>query len=402
MKKALLLTALFSVYWGNLNAKCLPSTVVAEVGSDKITYSYFNYVKSQIPKWAWKNYYGENPRKLLEKIIDRTLILVDHERRGFFKNPEVKEKLEAFKIKSLAYSLLNSELKGIKISKKELNEVLSRYPKEKRTPTLVKSLKASLLAKEFTLKREELFKKAYSRLKVFTLNPSSPEDLVAEYKGRKIYFKDLKPLLPEKPSKEEVKKALSLYSLYLQAEEKGLDRRETFKNSLESFKEALAVEDFKRELFPKIKITEEEVHRYYESHRKQFKTPERAKVKVFGVSSLKEGRELLREVKEGAPLKGGKILEVRKGEDNPISLFVFGMNENTGLLRLSDGRLVLIKVLKRIPSRELSFGDAYWEVRSKLYSEKVKRTLNEELSKLKREYKVKEMNLTCLREKDSY
>ncbi len=402
MKKALLLTALFSIYWGSLNAKCLPSTVVAQVGNSKITLSYFNYVKSQLPKWAWENYYEENPRKLLEKIIDRTLILVDQERRGFFKKPEVKEKVEAFKIKSLAYSLINSELKGIKVSQKELKRALSRYPKEKRTPALVKSLKASLLAKEFTLKREELLKEAYLKLKVFNLSPSSPEDLVAEYKGRKVYSKDLKPLLSEKPSREEVKRALSLYSLYLQAKERGLDRREAFKNSLEGFKEALAVEEFKRELFPKVGITKRELRQYYESHKEQFKRPEMAKVKVVEVSNLKEGRKLLKEVKKGAPIKGGKIVEVKKGEDNPISLFVFGMNENAGLLRLSDGRLVLIKVLKRIPSRELSFGDAYWEIRNKLYSGKVKKTLNEELSKLKREYKVKEMNLTCLRKKDSY
>lgn len=403
MKKGLLAVAVLFLGTGAVaRAKCLPSTEVAQVGSEKITLSYFNYVKSQIPKWIWDKYYKDDPKELLEKIIDRNLILTDQEKRGFFKKPKIREKIEAFKIKTLAYSYLNSKLKGLKVSQEELKRVLSRYPEEKRTPALIKSLKASLLARKFTSKREEFLREAYSKLKVVNLNPSSLEDPVARYRGREILFKDIKPLLPQNPNEKEIERALSLYSLYLQAKEDGFDEMEDFKDELESFKESLAVEEFKRELFLRVKVSKEEVYNYYKSHKKEFKIPETAEVKVVEVSSLEEGKRLLEEVKKGVPLKErGRLVEVRKGEDNPISLFVFGIKKNVGLLRLPDGRTVLIKVLEEVPPQEFFYGDVYWKIRSKLYSEKVKRTMKEELSKLRREFKVREMNLKCLGEKDS-
>jgi len=385
-------------------AACPPQTPLAKVDGYKITLSYYDFVKSSLPKSLFQSSYKNDDRELLNKVVERTLILADAERRGLFNSPEFRKRIERFKVKRLAYAYLNSKVAEPTVSEEEFQAALSKLPKEKRTPQRIKSLKAALKTRKFLSERQEVLTSVEKKLKILNASPTSPSTVVAEFEGRKITFKELQSLTSGKPTPEKVKKAALDYALYLLALKEGLDKTPEFQNLLRSFKERLALQHFERELYSQVKVSDEEVKNYYQRHKEEFKLPGRAKVEVWKFKSLSEAKRAMKFLKEG---KASELPKPRRwlvssdDSNNPVAQLVFSSDEELNLLELPSGEALLIKVLSKTPPRPMPYGDAYPEVRGKLRSEKFKKLLEEKLSNLKREFGVEvcSENLKCLGKK---
>ncbi|WP_457681551.1 peptidylprolyl isomerase [Thermovibrio sp.] len=395
-RRALTLFTLLSLFYSSPSfASCSPSTAVAEVDGRKITLSYFKFVEGRIPKWVLNKYYGgpKGKRELLEKLVERELILKMEEEKGLFKVPKFKEEVERFKIKTLGYRYLNEKIGEVKVSKRELEEVARRYYKGKASEVELKSLKASLLARKYEERRRELLSKVESEIEVLNPNPKSPETVVARFKGAPIKYKEIKPLIDDG---ENLKEALRDYALYLLALKEGLNRSEDFKNRLLAYKESVAVNWYKRELISASQVSNSQVKAYYEKHKEEFKVPASARVLVYKFSSLKEAREALKELKEGKRLSGGRVWVVNSNQNNPVAELVFNLKGRYQIVQMPSGEFYLVRVLSRTPSKVMSYGDAYSKIKSLLIKKRMKEKLKRDIEELKERYGAKLENLNCL------
>ncbi len=395
---ALSLFLSFSLF-GGAPAACPPDTPILRVDGRVIDYSYFSFVKSRIPQWAIKKYYSgpEGNKKLLDKILERQLILKYYEDSGFFKKPEIRNHLVRFKVKELASLYLSGHLKSPKVTESEVQEAIRKYYHGKKvTPEIRRSVRINLEAQKLASERESIVSSATKGLKVQNLNPKSPDDVVAVYGTRRITYRELEPLIEGKPTPLKLKRALNTYVLYLKALEEGLDRSREFKNSLLSFKENLAVSAFERSVLARVKVSDREVKEYYEKHKGEFKTPASAEVLIFVFPSESEAKKALKLLKAGKSLKeavppsiystGRRWTVLSNDRNNPVAMLVFSSKEKYNLLNMPDGRTLLVVVEKRIPSRQKLLGDVYREIKEELTARKARRLVREELSTLKKRY----------------
>ncbi len=407
-----LLSLVLGLLTATAQAQCNPDTAVARVNGQKVTLSYFRYVESTIPKWALRKYYGgqEGKRELLKKILQRTLILVDAQKRGLFDREPFRGEVERFKVKRLAYAYINEKLKGIKVTEEELERALKNYPKKELTEARIKSIKASLLADKFVKERQELLSRVKNEIEMVNPSPKGPSEVVGKFRGREITYREIAPLIEGKPTKKKIEKALVTYALYTLALKEGLNAREEFLNSLRVFKERLAVKEFEGEILKEAKVSDREVKEYYEAHRDKFRGPGSAKVRIFVFRDLKGAEASLKalrrgeEVKKAVPgevLRGAKEWSVSSGDrENPVALLVFKSKERYNLLKMPDGRVLLIETLKKKPPRLLPYGDAYSKVKEKLLRERVRELFRERMEKLKERYgqELYKESLRCLGE----
>lgn len=390
--------------------KCSPETEIARVDGKGITLSYYRYVEETIPRWALEKYYkGEKgKRELLNKIVERTLILVDAEKRGLFKREPLKSRVERFRIKNLAYSYLNERLKGIKVTKEELERAIEKLPEKERTPRRIKSVKASLLANKYVSKREEVLSQVRREIRVLNPSPAKPSDVVGEFKGQKITYGEISPLIEGKPTKKKIEKALETYALYTLALKEGLNEREEFRNALRAFKERLAVNEFERELLSSVKLSDREIKEYYEKHKEKFKAPGTAKIRVFVFPDEKEAKKSLEALKRGEKVQKAvpeKVLRSARqwlvssdDKENPVSLLVFSSKERFNLLKMPDGRVLLIEVEEKRPPHPMPYGDAYGKVKEELLRKRVRELFERRMEEMRKRYgeKVYEERLSCL------
>jgi len=381
-------------------AACPPQTPLAKVGDQAITLSYYSFVRSKVPQPVFRNFYG-NEEKLLNKVVERTLILADAEKRGLFNSPELQRKIQRFKVKRLAYAYLNSRLGSVTVSEEELQSALKKIPEENRTPQRIRSLRAALETRKLLSEREKVLNSVKEKLKILNASPASPSTVVAEFEGREVTFKELQPLISGRPTPEKVEKAALDYALYLLARKEGLDETSEFQNLLRFFKERLAVENFKRELYSQASVSDREIKSYYETHREEFRLPGRAKVEVWEFKNLSDARRAMELLKEGksSQLPGSRRWLLSSDDsNNPLARLVFSSRKKLNLLELPSGRVLLVKTLSRTPSRPMPYGDAYPKVKEKLRSLKVEKLMEEKLSRLRKEFGVElyAKNLRCL------
>lgn len=397
-------------------AVCPPNTPVIKVDGRVVNYSYVRYVESAIPGWAMKKFYSgiEGKEKLLNKILERQLILQYYRDKGFFRKPEIAEHLQRFRIKTLSSLYLTEHIKQPRVTEAEVDEAIKRYYRGKRiTPELRRSVKVNLEAEKISSERERIISSVKSHLKVVNLHPKSPNDVVAVYKGRRITYRDVKPLVIGEPIPSKLKRALETYTLYLEALKEGLDRSPAFKNRLLSFEENLAVSSFEREVLNSIKVSDGEIKDYYLKHREEFKTPASAKVLIFVFPSENEAKRALKSLKSGKSMKesipepvfstGKEWTVLSNDKNNPVSMLVFSSKEKFNLLNMPDGRTLLIVVEKRKPSTYLLLGDVYSTIKNKLKTERAREVIKKKLEELKKRYSARVLpsSLRCFGKEDA-
>ncbi|TCK06312.1 peptidyl-prolyl cis-trans isomerase [Phorcysia thermohydrogeniphila] len=398
MKKFLTATLALSLLFGcseESSKTCTPDTPLAKVGDRVITVSYYEKVENALPAGSVKRFHSG--KKLLDEIVERHLILLDSLEKGIFENPEIKEKVERYRIKRLAYRFLNSKVGDYSVSDREVEEFIKkRYAGKEVTPELKRKVKVNLEAKKFVQKRQEILNRISSEVRFVDDRPTSPEDVIAVYKGEKIRFSDVKSLLGKKPSPEKLKKAVLEYVLYKRALKEGLDKNGDFLSSYNRFLASLAVKEFKKRVLSSVKVTDEEIKNYYEKHKGLFKRPPEAEVVIYEFRSKEDAERALSK----GSLKGGRVWKVTAADAdcNPVSTLVFKEKKDRGIIPLPDGRALLVVVKRRLPARELLYGDAYQLIKEKLTLEKAERLYKQEIEKLKEKFGVKyyKENLVCI------
>ncbi len=410
---ALFVSALLT---GTAPAVCTPDTPLLKVDGRTVDYSYFQYVESTIPEWAMKKYYPgvKGKEELLQKVLERQLILQYYRDKGFFKKPEIKEHIERFKIKTLASLYLMKHMKSPKVTEAEIEKTIEKYYRGKKiTPELRRSVKINLEAQKLSQEREQIISSVKSRLKTVNLKPKSLRDVVALYGNRKITFGDIKPLIEGRTTPYSLKRALETYALYLEALKEGLDKERQFKNQLLSFEENLAVSSFEKNILNRIKVSDKEIKDYYKKHREEFKAPASAKVLIFVFPSEKEAESSLKALESGKSLKEavpGSVLSTGRewtvlsnDRNNPVSMLVFSSKKKYNILNMPDGRTLLIVVESRKPSTYLLLGDVYSTIKNRLVEKRARKVIEEKLAELKKKYSAQVLpgSDRCFREEES-
>jgi len=398
-KLAILFLLLFSCS-GNGSKVCTPETPLVKVGDRVITVGYYEKVREGLPTPLRKKFHSG--RELLKNIVDRQLILLDSLERGIFEKPEIKEKVERFKIGHLAYRFLNSKVGDFSVSDREVEEFIKKhYAKKEVTPQLKRKVKANLEARKFQKERQKVIDRAKAEVSFVNKKATSPDDPVALYKGEKIYLKDLLPLLGKSPTPKRLERAVLEYVLYRKALEEGLEKGEDFQASYNRFLSDIAVEEFRKRVLSSVKVTDEEVKDYYEKHKGIFRRPPSAEVVIYEFDSKEKAERALKAGKLPADiLKKGKSWKVTAEDvnDNPVSALVFKEGKDRGIVPLPDGRALLVLVKKRFPERELLYGDAYPLIKRELTAQRAEKIAREELKRLKEKFGVTyyEGNLDCI------
>jgi|OM-RGC.v1.003043053 hypothetical protein len=388
---------------------CPPDEPLLKVDGRTVNYSYFEFVESRLPKWALRRFYSglSGREKLLEKIGQRQLILTYYEKRGYFNDPVVKRRLEKFKIDELISMLVNKRLSEVKVSPEEVEKALEKYPPKERA-RLRKFVEINIKAHKFEDAERKLYSGAMRGVKIVNLHPEKEGDVVAVYPGGKVTYGELQPLLNGSSSAEALKRAVRDYMLYLKAKAQGLDRTEKFKNELLYYKESFAVKAFESEIASQVKVSDDEVKRYYREHKQEFRTPERAKVTVYPFESEEAAKEALQKLKKGIPpakaipkevFSRGRVVEVEEGQNNPVAQLVFTeKGKKLYLLNVPSGKTLLVVLDRFVPSRVLGYGDVYTTIKNRLKVEKERRLVKRKLEELKKEFGVKALRgaLVCL------
>ncbi len=373
---------------------CEDSTPLVKVGSDVFSAAYLKTLKSTLPKWVVDRFYSgeKGNEQLLEKLVERQLVVRFVEDKGLFGDRE-RKKLCEFEIEQLAGLYVNSRVGDYKVSDRELEEYIKKHLNKKLTEKEKKFLRVNLEARRFQKKREEVEKRVEKQID-FRNNG----DVVAVFRGKEIKKEDLSCLLRSGKAPD-IKKAVLKYALYLKALEKGLDKDLRFKVLYQKTKESLAAKAFENYLLSKVKVTDEEVKNYYREHKSEFKKPARAVVTVYEVNSRKEAKELISSGKF-VNLKGKRwqVLE-KDASKNPVARVVFKEGKNRAIIDLPNGKTLVVIVNKRFPAKELPLGDVYSSIVRKLKRERVLQLYHQKLKELKSKYGVVyyRENFECLK-----
>ena len=393
---------------------CSSNTPLAKVGNKTITVAYYKEIEKTIPEWALKKFYSgkEGKKELLQKIVDRQLIVLYEKDKGLFNKPEVKNRFKRFEMQQLALRYLNSQVKDYKVTDKEVEEAIKKYYKGKKVSPMEKRfIRMNLEAQKFQKLRNEAFKKVEDQIKFKKVNLKKLTDntVVAVYNGKEIRYSDVKPLLGKVITEDSLKRAVTYYVLYLKALEKGMDKEPDFVSLVNRMKENEAVMAFEKELMAKVKVPDSEIKKYYEEHKDQMKMPEQAQVAIYRFDSKKEAQKALNLIKKGKSPKEAippqifkmgkeiKVLASNVGRD-PIATLVFENKQKEAVVVMPNGLTLLVIVEKKIPPKQISYGDAYSSIKRMLSHQKFQEVADQMLREMKKKYGVTYYynNLDCV------
>ncbi len=403
MKKLLLVLSipilLFSCgKTGKVN--CSNSTVLAEGKGFRITLSDYRYVQSLLGSRARK-FFSSHREDLLNRMINRRLVLIYVRESGLSKRYGIDKQMEEFKedyLSRLYVSKLASKM-AAKVTEKDIRKRFRElFPK--RNPDNMTAYDRAFITNELKVKNyDRAIQKVYGE---FRKGVRISGD-TATYDGISVKLK--KGLKPEERMEFAVKELSKKY-FFKKALSEGLDRDITFKRTFNEMYEMRAKSVLLKELSKGIKVSDEEVRRYYEENREKFTIPERVKAVVFLSHSEKRAKEIERELgrkkwRDVARELGKFDLKPRtyvKGTKDPIGALLFMTKKNLLTVGISSDVFATVKVLERLPEKRVSFADALKYIRMKLSQEKERKRLKEKLEELRKRYnvKVKRQNLICL------
>ncbi|MFQ3573907.1 MAG: peptidyl-prolyl cis-trans isomerase [Thermodesulfovibrionales bacterium] len=101
---------------------------------------------------------------------------------------------------------------------------------------------------------------------------------------------------PERFADELVKREI----LYLEAQKRGLDKKEDFTKKLEEFKKITLINQLLEEEMKKIsKPTDEELREYYDKHKEEFMTPTHVRLSQIVVKDQQSARKVIEQLQKG-------------------------------------------------------------------------------------------------------
>lgn len=165
---------------------------------------------------------------------------------------------------------------------------------------------------------------------------------------------------------------------------RGLDKNPEYLSRIENYRKQLMIEFVQNDLIKEeIKVTNEDVEKYYREHEKEFNIPEQVKILDMVVADEKEAMEVISRLKKGedfatlaANLSIDSFTKSRSGDLPPftrdarpdIAEKAFSAkrpNEIIGPVKTSQGYHI-IKFIKRIPPQSRSFAEVKESLKARL------------------------------------
>ncbi|MCT4620142.1 MAG: peptidylprolyl isomerase [Marinisporobacter sp.] len=169
------------------------------------------------------------------------------------------------------------------------------------------------------------------------------KEILATVNGTEITKADLDLVLKHAPQQQQMQlntlagkkyllnEMITQQMLYLDAQEKGLDKDEEYLKELKAVQENLLKQYAVKKVIDGVKVDEAEIKEYYEKNPEQFVTAESVQAKHILVKDEEKGKDILKEIQEGKSFdeaakeysecpskeKGGDLGHFQKGQMVP-------------------------------------------------------------------------------------
>ncbi|MCC7203393.1 MAG: peptidylprolyl isomerase [Nitrospirae bacterium] len=189
--------------------------------------------------------------------------------------------------------------------------------------------------------------------------------------------------------------------LYQEAIHKGLDKEKETADMLEEMKKRILVEKFfKKELEEDMKISDEELKKYYDEHPEEAKAPVEVRASHILLKTKEEAEGILKKLRAGAKFedlaKSSSIDTGSKAMGGDLGYFHSGVmvpEFETAAFKLKKGEISdivesrfgyhIIKITDRRTGKEKSFADAKTELEQNLLKKKKKEKFDNLVAGLK-------------------
>lgn len=128
-----------------------------------------------------------------------------------------------------------------------------------------------------------------------------------------MHMPQMKSVTPDM-KKEIVERWIESELLFQEAKKKGLDKKEDVLQRMEDMKKQILIQSLMQDKMKELKVSNEEVEQYFNSHKQDFQVPEKVKLRHIQVATEDEAKELIKGLGEGAKfedLAGEKSQDVR-------------------------------------------------------------------------------------------
>ncbi|MDP2928996.1 MAG: peptidylprolyl isomerase [Candidatus Omnitrophota bacterium] len=246
--------------------------------------------------------------------------------------------------------------------------------------------------------------------------PSAGDKTLVTIANKSITVKDFKHKFLRLPKHyqavaEKNKKSLLddmiVESLFLEdAVRKGVDTDKEVKDILEEARKKIIIAKFvKLEVDDKVKISEDEMRKFYEEHKDEFKMPEMWRASHILVASEGEAKDLLSDLSKGESFediaraksidatssRGGDVGYFRKGQVLPEfenACVGLNLNQLSGIIHTQFGYHIIKLTDKKIEAFE-PYEDAKSEIENVLKLKKRDELFDKLVVSLKEKYRVK-------------
>ncbi len=388
---------------------CEENTTLVEGKGVKITVSDFRYVEKLLNPKA-KEFFSKHPEDLLNRIVNRRLVIRFVEDEGLDEKYHIKEEINRFKKEYLARLFVSEEAnkRAGNITEKDIERRFRELFPNKKVSEMTEGDR-KFIADELRVKRyDKAVSSIYGEVERKIVFKRDNSFLVAECCGVMVKEKLEKEENLER-LKNELKKKLLTEVFYRKAVEANLDKRPDFKRMFEEYYASRAVKVFREVLKSKISLSDGEIKNYYEKNKDRFFMPERARAVVFYFTDkrrAKEAKELLERGKawEQVARRFGKFPLKPKiyynDPKDPIGTLIFLSGDNRKkkvlIADLGNNRFVVVKVLELKKAGVLPYPQVKGYVRQVLLNKKLREREKEMLNLLRKKYNIRYLNEKCI------
>jgi len=169
------------------------------------------------------------------------------------------------------------------------------------------------------------------------------------------------------------------------------------KDQIRKIKGFVAIELYKQKLFHKVKVTDEEIKNYFDSHREQFSFPDSIEIADIITKTSHEAQAIIKNLKNSKNLEQDFINEAKKHHQNgylgwfsrdnaPEHIFVVAYNSEVRTLiphalKTKHGYNV-VYLLNKKPAGKISFKEAKASIEKFLKQQKVAQELEKKVDTL--------------------
>ncbi len=387
---------------------CNDETLLAKGKGIRITLADYKYTLTLLTPKA-KEFFKSHPEDLLKRMINRRLVLLYIKEKGLASKYGLDKEMEDFKEDYLSRLFVSREAQR-RVGKITQEEIVKRFKElfPNKDPSKMNSADKEFIENELKVKKYDeavssIYKEVVKRIKF----KEEKGTLVASCCGIEVKGKAGKN---GKLEKEKLKEKLVRKYFYEKALEKGYDKEPSFKRMFTEYFAGKAIELFRKELSQGIKVSDEEMRRFYEENKEKFKMPPRVKAIVLYFKDRKkaqEAKELLEKGKSWQEVAhrfgqfNAKEKTYYKDFKDPIGVALFSLDSPKErkpiIISLSSSSYAVIYPVKYLPEKVISFKEARNFIALRLKREKLREAEKEKLKELWKEYQVKLLNLDCLR-----